>query len=319
MTSTSSRADWLRKARWGVFCHYLADTPSETRPLELTVESWNARVDSFDVDVLAAQLESVGAPYFFLTIGQNSGFYCAPNAAYDAIVGRTPSRLSRRDLVVDLSAALRKKNIRLGVYLPGGAPENDALACEKLEWARNETLAPEQKRLCAFQGRWESIIHEWSLRWGDRVSAWWLDGCWYGDEMYRHEDEPNFSSFAAALKAGNPDALVAFNSSVKTPIVSTTPWEDFTAGEIDFALPVDGTAPWSESVLFSQVEGVQLHILSFLGRWWANGTPRFSPAFTREYTRLINEAGGVISWDVPISGDGVIPELFVRQLAALND
>ena len=77
-------------------------------------------MDAFDVNGLADQLASAGAGYFVLTLGQNSGFYCSPNATYDKLTGITPSKCARRDLVSDLSAALRAKRIRLMVYLPAG-------------------------------------------------------------------------------------------------------------------------------------------------------------------------------------------------------
>ena len=94
-----ANTDWFQQAGWGVFTHYLA-------PADMPAEAWQAQVDAFDVEALAEQLVAAGAPYFFITIGQNSGHYCAPNAAYDEIVGRVPSRLSRRDLVADLADAL---------------------------------------------------------------------------------------------------------------------------------------------------------------------------------------------------------------------
>ena len=49
-------------------------------------------VDGFDVERLAEQLESVGARYYLITIGQNSGYYLSPNATYDRFVGRAPGR-----------------------------------------------------------------------------------------------------------------------------------------------------------------------------------------------------------------------------------
>ena len=108
------RAAWMRQARWGVMTHYLADwiwgdeakakgLSREERQTLQTVEAWNALVDGFDVEALAKQLEEVGAGYYLLSIGQNSGYYLAPNPTYDRIVGRSPSRCSRRDLVSDLS------------------------------------------------------------------------------------------------------------------------------------------------------------------------------------------------------------------------
>ncbi len=39
---------------------------------------------------------ATGAKYLLFTIGQNSGHYCTPNAAYDRIAGITPSKCSRR-------------------------------------------------------------------------------------------------------------------------------------------------------------------------------------------------------------------------------
>ena len=51
-------------------------------------------------------------------------------------------------------------------------------------------------RLAEFQRKWEAVIREWSLRWGKSVSGWWIDGCYFADQMYRFDDEPNFASFA---------------------------------------------------------------------------------------------------------------------------
>ena len=94
------RTDWFHHAKWGVFMHYMADTVLKGD--ELTIENWNKAVDSFDVKGLADQLSSAGAGYFVLTLGQNSGYYCAPNAAYDRLTGIAPSKCARRDLVADL-------------------------------------------------------------------------------------------------------------------------------------------------------------------------------------------------------------------------
>ena len=91
--------EWFKDAKWGVLTHYLSGK-------ENTAEDWNKRVDSFDTAGLARQLKSVGAAYYFITIGQNSGHYCSPNATYDSFVGIQPSKCSRRDLISDLHDAL---------------------------------------------------------------------------------------------------------------------------------------------------------------------------------------------------------------------
>ena len=76
---------------------------------------WNQRIDAFDTDGLAKQLHEVGAGYFFITLGQNSGFYLSPNTTYDRLVGHSPGRCSRRDLVADIAAALKPCGIRMMV------------------------------------------------------------------------------------------------------------------------------------------------------------------------------------------------------------
>ncbi len=94
----NSNTDWLRDARVGVFMHLL---PGDSRGLE--------RVNQFDVDALAAQLESVGAKYLVLTLGQNSGFMNSPNPTYERITGYQPGqRCSTRDLPLDLYRALHR-------------------------------------------------------------------------------------------------------------------------------------------------------------------------------------------------------------------
>ena len=63
-----ANTDWFQQAGWGVFTHYLA-------PAGMPAEVWQAQVDAFDVKALADQLVAAGAPYTFITIGQNSGHY----------------------------------------------------------------------------------------------------------------------------------------------------------------------------------------------------------------------------------------------------
>lgn len=84
------RAAWMKKARWGVMTHYLADWRAKVDNEKMSVENWNDMVDRFDVEGLARQVESVGAGYYLITIGQNSGYYLAPNTTYDRLVGIQP-------------------------------------------------------------------------------------------------------------------------------------------------------------------------------------------------------------------------------------
>lgn len=309
------RADttWFKDCRWGMFVHYLADTASNLKPIDLTPDDWNRRIDAFDVDGLAAQLSEARVPYFVITLGQNSGFYLSPNATYDEITGIKPSKCSRRDLIADLARALAPRGIRLLAYIPGAAPCNDAVAKARLEGAADE-------RWSVLQRNWEAVCREWSLRWGRSLSGWWVDGP-YENKRYEHPDAPNYRSFSEALKAGNPDSIVAYNNGLRTPIYSITEYEDYTPGEIERDLPVaPGCLPdYSRLRNFERyLDGAQLHVLTIMGDWWGKGPLRFPDDLTIAYTKYFNSKGGVVTWDVPLTPAGLVNPEFFPQLKALG-
>ena len=326
-----TNTDWLHDAKWGVFIHYLAAAPSSDGGGETSAEAWNAQVDAFDVDGLTRQLVSVGAPYFFITIGQNSGHYCSPNATYDRYVGVEPSKCSRRDLVAELYEALEPHGIRLMVYLPSGAPAADPVAMRKLGWRwgykgdgpTSHSGERTGERLAEFQVRWEAIIREWSLRWGRRVHGWWIDGCYFADEMYRSPDAPNFASFAAAMKAGNPDSIVAFNPGALGHVLCHTEHEDYTAGEVMYSLPTVSSR-WVERA-YADASGeekthrAQLQVLIHLGERWGGGAVRFPRELTIAYSRYIAGHDGAITWEVPVERSGLIEPAFVDELKAVGE
>ena len=267
MQTSWNRADtaWFRRAGWGVFTHYL------TKPTT-SADEWNRQVDACDVAALAEQIASVGARYLFFTIGQGSGHYCAPNATYDRYAGISPSKCSRRDLISDLYAAMQPRGVELLAYVPADGPWADPEARKGLgitahwsddpsfDWGPGAQWA--KFRLPEFQRRWEDVCRDWSLRFGRKVRGWWVDGAYACEQRYPPHEAPNFHTYATALKAGNPDAIVAFNPGVKVPVPT-----ELVVG----------------------------------------------------YTRYVNAQGGVVTWDVPISPEGRIPEPFLAQLRAIND
>ncbi len=308
-----ANTDWFRDCRWGLFTHYLADSASNLKPTVLPVSDWNRRIDAFDVEGLARQLAEAHVPYFVITLGQNSGYYLSPNRTYDEIVGITPSKCSQRDLIADLARALSARGIRLMAYVPGAAPASDPVAKARLEGVPDE-------RMTVLQRNWEAVVREWSLRWGRALSGWWVDGP-YEKEKYQHPDAPNYRSFAEALKAGNPDSIVAFNNGLRTPIYSITEYEDYTPGEIERDLPVaPGCLPdYSRLRNFDRfLDGAQLHLLTIMGEWWGKHPLRFDDEFTIAYTKYINGKGGVISWDAPLTLGGLIDPVFHPQITALG-
>jgi hypothetical protein len=294
-SSQINRANWLHSAGWGVFAHFLA-------PPNITPSKWNTIVNNFDVNFLARQLKSTGTKYFFITVGQNSGYYCAPNSTYDKYSESKPSKCSKRDLISDLYKVLNPLGIKLLVYLPSGAPDQDPNVVSKFNWKSGPY------RNLDFQRKWESVIKEWSLRWGNKVTGWWFDGAKWPNEMYKFSTPPNFESFAAAARAGNPSSILAFNPG--EPIINQTPSEDYTGGEIN--------DPWSADCKSRFIGKAQYHLLSYLGSTWGTEPKRFSDHDVIRITQNINKCGGVITWEVPIQSNGHIPQTYIDQLIALK-
>jgi hypothetical protein len=302
-----NRAAWLHDAQWGVMTHYLADWQAQVHNLDMSVEQWNKLIDGFDAQGIARQLDAVHARYYQISIGQNSGYYLAPNPTYDKIVSIQPSKCSRRDLVADLYAALSPRGIKLMVYLPSGAPAQDKVADAALGWRNGPYPLKE------FQRQWEAVIRDWSERWGRKISGWWFDGCYFPNSMYRSAEPPNFASFAAAARTGNPDAALAFNPGVVYRILSVTPYEDFTAGEID--------KPELASIrrdIDGKIDGTQIQMLSYLGQTWGKGSPRFTTEQVIQFTKKVTDLGGAVTWDVPVELNGTISAPFIEQLTALG-
>ncbi len=288
------KTQWLREARWGVLTHYLVHMPSAAVPEDMTPERWNSWVNSFDVGALADQFASVGVPYFFVTIGQGGGYYCSPNDIYEKRIGMNSKKLSRRDLVAECAEAMRPKGIRQCVYLPGVA--------------RKEPYKQEA---------WQAVIREWSIRWGKRVSAWWIDGS--------YSSEAEFKAFTEAFKAGNSDALVAYNTGPvgmnRDQLMPATRYEDYLAGECDYFQPTCGIRIFDNKQYYlgPDISGDQLHFLNFLGAWWGTGSPRFSKELVTSWTKHINDHGGTVTWDIPLSRTGYLERSYLEQLAALNE
>lgn len=321
-TPVPHRADWMKEAGWGVCVHFLAGRVDDPSSHIISPDSWNRRVDEFDVAGISRHLADCGAGYCMITIGQNSGHYCAPNAAYAELVGAS-DKLSRRDLITDMARALKRHNIPLLAYIPSGAPCADKHACARLEYDNTipEKYAfndPKVPRQTAFQLKWQMVLQEWSLRWGDLVRGWWVDGCYYSQAMYLPDDEPNFHSLAAALRAGRADACLAFNSGTALHYKRISVEEDYIAGETAECLPIGGFYGTGFTPLPEKIDGAQLHFLNFLGTLWGQGLPRLPDILAASYTRYIRDRGGAITWDVPITADGKLHAAFLRQLEAIG-
>jgi hypothetical protein len=280
------KSQWLRDAKWGFFTHYMAHMASEHTKY-LTPREWSKKVDSFDVKRFADQLSALNAPYCFLTIGQSGNYFCSPNETFDRHYGADLGSRPRRDLIADIAAELVPRGIKMCVYLwPDGVGPGDA---------------PNRAQVC------REVITEWSQRWGESVSAWWSDGA-------KTLEFPEYQAYMNAFKAGNRDALVATKFWHKLPEDQVL--EDYLGGESGFLLEVSDTH--YHHFRKGVTDKLPLHFLTFLGEFWGYGRPRFPVKVVTGWTQHVNNLGGTVSWDCPLTDSGEIPEDVYQQLEIMS-
>ncbi len=300
----ASPSDWISKAGYGLMAHYEIFGADKISPKE-----YNRRVNSFNVDSFVKQAKESGAGYIVLTLGQNSGYYCAPNGTYDKLLGIEPGqKTATRDLPLELGKALQKKDIRLVLYLPSRAPQRDRKAMSALGDTPQNKPAPQ-----VFIKNWSDICREWSERYGKLVSGWWFDGYYVPAGWANLQAEHNWKTWAEAVRAGNPDAELAFNRGARARVafIRLNGAQTYTAGEANHIGATPKTCP--------PPEGMEWQLLTYLGRTWGKGTkPRYGADRLIPYLDKVNALGGSVTFDVPLSSEGAIPESFMTVLRELD-
>jgi alpha-L-fucosidase len=325
-TRQYDKTAWF-EGKWGVFFHYLAK-PAGTTEEGTSHEAWNQQINGFNVEGLADQLEEVGADYFVITLGQGSGLLLAKNEIYDQLTKFEPKRSPERDLVSELADALNRRGIRLMVYTAAGmgwadlemrailgmtSHHNDHRLGLRDANAPNDWQANREGQI-EYLHHWQRIHEHWSKQWGSKVDGWWVDGCYQKEIRFPGNEPPNLETMKAALLAGNPKAIVTFNSGKGVRFYSEH--EDYSAGEVseisrDFP---DEPKTWYEE----DGHRIRLHVLTYLGEKWGGGEPRYKNSEITTFTKKVINEGGFITFDVPPLKDGLIPKEYLPQLKAID-
>ena len=309
-------SDWMHDGRWGVFNHW--------GPPGKMAEEKNAGVDAFDVERLAGQLAEVGAAWYFITLCGSYSF--VPNETYEKLLDCEESYCSQRDLVSDIADALAPHGIRLMLYYPFQGLARNPYHAKKFRYISGMTLdwmhegqQDRQGRLCLdYIRNWEAVMRDYSLRFGKKVHGWWIDGCYWPEQMFRHDDA-GYRTMAEALRAGNPESLVAFNGGLETPVIPHSEYEDYTCGEIGHLLPVANRRLDGGLVPLGRfIDGIQYHILTHLGTHWGRTPARFPTELVVGYTKLLNARDCVITWEVAVDDVGHLQADHFEQLRALG-
>ncbi|MBI5831595.1 MAG: discoidin domain-containing protein [Armatimonadetes bacterium] len=297
----AQNTDWFSQAGWGVFVHYLWDCQVVGERVANTggPADWDAAIRAFDTERFAEGVARSGAHYCIFTMHQRTRYLIAPNATFDRLTGYKPGEAcSTRDLVEDLYQSLNKRGVKLMLYWTGDGPRQDEKAAKALGYAADTPAA--------FVRNWASVVAEYGERYRDKVLGWWVDGC-YGFSGYNEE---KWSILAAGLRAGNPRRIIALNNPKMNASNSSTLNDDYTTGEQN----TFGEVPRSR-----WCDGVQWHILSYLGNDWCTPGLRYDSKWLAEYVGRVNRAGGVVTIDLLLYRDGMIERSHVETLRRMTE
>lgn len=282
--------------KWGVFHHFLYNGPGVSEASSKM--SWNERVENFDVKKLTETLNEIGADYYFITVMQGTEYMLAPNTTFDRIAGTVPGNAcAERDLIADLYDALSPYGIDLCLYFTGDGPFRNKKIGKRFGFYEPRKWVRIRK---PFVEKWSAVLEEYAVRYGDKISAWWIDGCYQKNFGYK---EKHLDYYYRAIKKGNPNAFVAMNNGIMPELTKYYKKEDFTAGEFN---------EFEHYPKAEFIDGARAHILAPLGKHpeghnnhWCQKGSRYSKEYMREYVSKVNELGGIVSIDVAYI-DGVL-------------
>lgn len=312
-TSMKENIERFYQCKWGVFNHYLfgiqnnAQSPnSQGRETD-----WDTCVKELNVEKLAASLHNMGAGYYFITVMQGRKYMIAPNKTFDDICGTKPGEAcSTRDLVEDLYGALSKYGIDLYLYFTGDGPYKDIPEGKKMG-----LIEPREKALTEqFVKNWAGVLEEYSVRYGNKVKGWWIDGCYR--DFFGYTDDL-MSYYYKACKKGNPNALTAFNDGVKDELFVNYRAEEFTCGECENFILIPKQRFYGTA---------QAHILAPLGTstcgigpGWGSDGLKNSKEYLSDYVQRVNAAGGVVTFDIALYRDGSFQPMQVEALKYVSE
>ena len=308
------KTDWFYGKKWGAFIHLLngvQNSPGRAANMGAGHFDWSDYIDTLDADFIADQIAEANAGYLFLTIMQRSKHMLAPNETYDKITGYKPGEAcAKRDFTEDMYQALNKRGIELLLYFTGDGPLDDPIAGPAFGFTNYDT----QKVTAEFAQKWADVLKEYAQKYGKKVKGWWVDGCY----PFIGYDEPKLKFFADAIKAGNPEALVALNVGVEARVSAYSVSDDFTTGEQnEFADLPDSRF----------IGGAQWHTLSFLGippdgtayNGWCQPKSKYTGEYMRDYVEKVHERGGVVTIDLCMYRDGHIDKDQMDVIKALKN
>ena len=301
--------DRFYSRKWGVFNHFLSvlqnDKRAENSYGKQTV--WETLVNEFDAKSVAKALNKMGAGYYIITVMQGTKYMIAPNKTFDNIAGTLPGEAcSKRDLIAELYEALAEYDIDLFLYFTGDGPYQSHPEGDRFGFVEPREAGVTK----AFVENWASVLEEYALRYGNKIKGWWIDGCY--KEQFKYTDEM-LELYYNACKKGNPNALVSLNNGVgEGELESYYKYEDFLCGEQpDFTvIPSRRFYGNAQAHILAPLgvppkkEGAEAFAENTVGPGWGMFGAKRSKEYILDYVRKVNNAGGIVSFDIGVYRDG---------------
>ncbi|MBO5373859.1 MAG: alpha-L-fucosidase [Clostridia bacterium] len=295
------RTDWFSEAGYGLFVHWTTNS----LPKEGEKKCYKDAVRDFRLNEFVSQVVASGAKFLFFTITHAEMKVPFPLNELDEIV---PNYTCDRDLILELASALEKHDIRLMLYFNGEDSVGKAWR-EATGFDTNPTLHAEY---CY------KVTEAISKKYGKKIHGWWIDCCYEPDVCGGRGTRYDYERYASALRAGNEDAIIAFN------FRGTCGWgSSWGKGIADYQAGEENGLDFLPKGRFSGEGDTQWFALCWMDEFWVHekeGTP--SPVHQSyevlEYVRAIKSKGGVFAYNCALYQEGLIADKTFEQLKWLK-
>ncbi|MBR5742944.1 MAG: alpha-L-fucosidase, partial [Clostridia bacterium] len=190
--------------------------------------SFAGAAERFDAESFVKTAAESGADHVIFTLTHAEQYLALPCAALEAIL---PGRTTRRDLIGEIAAGLRKKGVRFIAYYNHSCNGDD-----DLPW--KEACGYAASDLDRFAGNVASIVADIAARYGENLAGWWFDSAYSVDPRGPHDTITcdmgdwrfPWEDLIRAAKSGNAAAAVAINAGIGSNFLYA-PRQDYYAGE----------------------------------------------------------------------------------------
>ena len=192
--------------------------------------------------------------------------------------------------------------------MPSNPPVKNELVSEKFHYPLKDTATSQYN-----QPMVESMIREWSLRYGSGVKGWWFDG------LYQHNNirdtrmdmslKHNISTHTLAAKAGNKKSIVTYNYGFGD-IQVNTPYCDYSSGE-KRTIDEFPSERWV-------ADGVQWFLFTYLGEKWGGKGQQFNTDELVEKAEQIIKNEGVLCLEIVADAHGEILPHHLEQITEVG-